>query len=337
MEEFTCVETLGSVCFYTNSSGLISQTHGISQMPLEKCLYCQKPGEHFVPNLGGKLCREHFLRYFNKRVKRVLKRMGRGKKVLVGVSGGKDSIAALFALKEFSYEYNIELGALMIDVGVPSNEECVQVFEEAIRRTGARRHFVSLVNDLGITVPDDPSFACVVCGTVTRYVLNRVAYEAGYDYVATGHNLDDMAYFAINNLMTHNLEYLRSIDSVTPPVPELKMVGRVRPLFWLSDQDSETYVRIIGAPRCSTKCPHEGLDKQAYVKPLLNELRAMWPTSLVNIVDSVRELARRSGLAGPIREGFRACSKCGYPSRTEVCSFCRLIEKLGGRVPERLA
>ncbi len=306
-------------------------------MATERCLYCQRPGEHFIPNLGGKVCTEHFLRYFRKRVKRVLRRMGKSKRVLVGVSGGKDSVAALYALAEMADEFALEIGALMIDVGVPGNEACVEVFERAVSETGVRRHFVSLKDDLGIRVPDDPSFACVVCGTVTRYVLNRVAHEAGYDYVATGHNLDDMAYFALNNMVTHNIAYLRSLDSVTPPIPELKLVGRVRPLFWLSDADAETYVRIIGAPRCSTKCPHEGQDKQALIKPLLNDLRSLWPTSIVNFVDSARELAKMAGLLGEKMEGFRECVRCGYPSRTEVCSFCRLIEKLGGRVPDRLA
>lgn len=298
-----------------------------------RCIYCRSEGEAFVPNLGGWVCREHFMRYFYKRVSRVLRRLGRGRSVLVGVSGGKDSVAALYATADLSERYSLRVAGLMIDMGL--NPECLEVYSEALEDLGVEGYLIRL-EDLGMRIPRDPRAACLVCGTVTRYLLNRAARELGFEYAATGHNLDDMAYFAINNLITHNVWYLRYLDSVTPPVPGAKTVGRVRPLFWVGDSDSANFVRLRGARSCVTKCPHEGVDKQAVIKPLVARLVELWPQSEVNLVGSLRELARRAGLTADGGGDFRFCSRCGYPSRTEVCSFCRLAESMGGSVPERL-
>ncbi|HDD69030.1 MAG TPA: adenine nucleotide alpha hydrolase family protein [Candidatus Korarchaeota archaeon] len=294
--------------------------------PLSRCKYCNKPAEHFVPNLGTALCEEHFLAYFYKRVRRVLSRIKKGKRVLVGVSGGKDSIAALYALSALKEEFELEIGAVHIDLGF-SIREFVKAFERACERTGAIKHLISLKEDYGFTVPElaeKVKAVCHACGVIRRYLLNKLAWEEGYDFVATGHNLDDMAYFAFNNLITHNISFLKTLDSVLPPFPELKLAGRIRPLFWLSDADSITYLRIMGAEYSSLKCPYHTETKQIFIKPLFNDIQRKWPQSTVNFVTSLRELARRSSMTEEREKGMRPCSICGYPSQLEVCSFCRL-------------
>ncbi len=80
----------------------------------------------------------------------------------------------------------------------------------------------------------------------------------------------------------------------------------------------------MGLKSCNTKCPHEGRDKQAFIKPLLNQLRERWPTALINLVTSVRELARK---AAPPERKINLCERCGYPTSGRVCAFCRLREK----------
>ncbi|MEM0017714.1 MAG: hypothetical protein QXJ48_02135 [Candidatus Korarchaeum sp.] len=288
-----------------------------------KCAYCGNEAAFHVENLGSWLCEEHFERYFLKRVDRVLRRVRRGSSLLFGVSGGKDSVAAIHSTSLLASKYDLRLGAVMIDIG---SEECVDTFKELIYKLSLDGEVIYL-KDWGIEIPRDPKLACFVCGIVNRYLLNRYAVEKGYDYVATGHNLDDMAYFGLNNLITHSLEYLlHQYDSVTEPVPQFRMAGRVKPLFWLSDSDSMNYVKLKGLPLCRTKCPSEGSDKQAVVKPLLRDLRRRWPPSLVNLVTSLRELARR--VDHPERS-LRLCERCGYPSSSEVCAFCRLRERIG--------
>jgi len=293
------------------------------------CKYCNKVAEHFVPNLGAALCNEHFLAYFYKRVKRVLERAGRKKRILVGVSGGKDSISALYALSALREEFNLEISAVHIDLGFPGVESCYEIFERACKRTGARQHVISLKEEYGFTIPDlteKVRTLCQACGVVRRYLLNKLAWEEKYDFVATGHNLDDMVYFAFNNLITHNISFLNTLDSVLPPIPRFKLVGRIRPLFWLNDVDSLTYLKVIGAEYCTRKCPYHKKTKQIFIKPLFDDIQKKWPQSKVNLITSLRKLVRLSSITDRREENMRLCSRCGYPSRLEVCSFCRLRE-----------
>lgn len=286
-----------------------------------KCVHCGKEASFYVENLGSWLCSEHFEKYFLKRVDRVLRRVKKGSSLLFGVSGGKDSVAALHSTSLLAEKYGLKLGAVIIDTG---SVECLEVFRKITSMLSIDGKVLRL-SDWGIEIPGDPKLACFVCGVVNRYLLNRCAVEEGYDYVATGHNLDDMAYFGLNNLITHSLDYLfHQYDSVTPPIPEFRMAGRVKPLFWLSDSDSMNYVKLKDLPVCRTKCPNEGLDKQAIIKPLLNELRRRWPSSLVTFVTSLRELVSSVDR----RRELELCEKCGYPTSGRVCAFCRLREKL---------
>jgi tRNA(Ile)-lysidine synthase TilS/MesJ len=288
-----------------------------------RCAYCNKEAEIYVENLGSWVCEEHFERYFLKRVDRVLRRVRRGSSLLFGISGGKDSIAAIHSTGLLKEKYGFRIGAVMIYTG---SDECLRVFNELKGMLGFEGEVLSL-RDWGIEIPRDPKLACFVCGVVNRYLLNRYAVERGYDYVATGHNLDDMAYFGLNNLIKHSLDYLLyQYDSVTEPVPELRMAGKVKPLFWLSDSDSLSYVKLKGLPRCSTKCP-DGLDKQAIIKPILYEIRKKWPPSLVNFVSSIRELVR---MAEHPQRKVNLCERCGYPTSGKICAFCRLKESMGG-------
>ncbi|HIE23037.1 MAG TPA: adenine nucleotide alpha hydrolase family protein [Candidatus Korarchaeota archaeon] len=298
---------------------------------MPSCKYCNKAAEHFVPNLGAHLCDEHFLSYFYKRVRRVLRRAGKGKRILVGVSGGKDSISVLYALSALRNEFDLEIGAVHINLGFTNMEECVEVFELACERTGAKRYSVSLKEKHGFTIPDlkgRVKTLCQSCGVVKRYLLNELAWKEGYDFVATGHNLDDMAYFAFNNLITHNISFLSTLDSILPSVPRLKLVGRIRPLFWLSDVDSLSYLRAIKARRSSQKCPYHEETKQIFLKPLLDDIQRKWPQSKVNLVTSLRKLVRKSPIYDQREKIMRSCSRCGYPSLGDVCSFCRLKEAL---------
>lgn len=288
-----------------------------------KCRYCQSEGTIFVENLGAQVCEEHFERYFLKRVDRVLRRVRRGSSLLFGISGGKDSVAALHASSLIASRYDLRIGAAIVYTGLAP--DCLNVFQSLVRRLGIEGFIIDL-RDWGIKVPSDPRAACLVCGVVNRYLLNRYAVERGYEYVATGHNLDDMAYFGFNNIITHSLDYLYyQYDSITPPLPEYRMAGKVKPLFWVSDFDAEIYVKMKGLQTCSTKCPYEGRDKQAIIKPLLYQVRRNWAPSLVNFVSSLRELAKR---AEPPPRKINLCERCGYPTTGKVCAFCRLKERL---------
>jgi len=71
---------------------------------VKKCSKCNKPSITFIRYNGTHLCKEHFIEYFEKRVKKEIKKQGKtesGSRIGVALSGGKDSTVTLFMLKRF--------------------------------------------------------------------------------------------------------------------------------------------------------------------------------------------------------------------------------------------
>ena len=89
-------------------------------MPKEKCDRCEK--KSVIELLYGPhwLCKEHFLHFFEKRVKktcRANKLVSPGEKILVAYSGGKDSAVTLYLINKIFGGRN-EIQALLIDEGI---------------------------------------------------------------------------------------------------------------------------------------------------------------------------------------------------------------------------
>ena len=86
------------------------------------CSKCRKPAITFIRYNGTHLCREHFVQYFEKRVKKDIKKQGKtinNSRVGVAISGGKDSTVALYLMNDiFSRRNNIDLVAITVDEGI---------------------------------------------------------------------------------------------------------------------------------------------------------------------------------------------------------------------------
>ena len=87
-----------------------------------RCKKCNKPAIYRVRYARLWLCPKHFVEFFERRVKKTIDdyKLIRGvKRVLVAVSGGKDSVAALYVLNKFKEIYGYELLGVTIDLGIP--------------------------------------------------------------------------------------------------------------------------------------------------------------------------------------------------------------------------
>ncbi|HVM66462.1 MAG TPA: tRNA(Ile)-lysidine synthetase, partial [Acidimicrobiales bacterium] len=157
-------------------------------------------------------CAPCFLHYAQQQVRKAIDEFSmleRGERVLVAVSGGKDSLGLWDLLLELGY--NAE--GLYVGLGIggysASSAEHARAF--AARR-GARLVEVDLPTDYGYDIPTGAVAArrapCSACGLSKRHLFNAAALEGGYDVVATGHNLDDEAAVLFGNVLRWNTDYL---------------------------------------------------------------------------------------------------------------------------------
>jgi len=87
---------------------------------------CGKKAIYFRRYSGQKFCEEHFIEYFENKVKKTIinkKMLKRNDRVGVALSGGKDSAVALYLLNKFRKEFKIEIKAISIDEGIKNYRE----------------------------------------------------------------------------------------------------------------------------------------------------------------------------------------------------------------------
>lgn len=303
-----------------------------------KCRVCRGPAVIDIRRHNANFCVEHFLRLCRDQVTKAIDEfamIGAGERVLVAVSGGKDSLALWDLLLDLGHDVDgLYLG---LGIGAYSDESgaYARAFAEA---RGARLLEVDLPADFGYDIPTGARAArrvpCSACGMSKRHLFDKVALEGGYDVVATGHNLDDEAAVLFGNVLHWQTGYLGRQHPVLPARDGFPR--KVKPLVRLGEREMAAYCVVRGIDYIVEECPMAAGNTHLGYKDALNEIEASSPGSKFDFYFGF--LKRASALfvpeAAAEQEGLAACRSCGAPTTGEVCAFCRLVERAGGRLPE---
>ena len=260
-------------------------------------------------------------------------------KLLVACSGGKDSTSVLHILHKRGY--NVE--AITIDAGIGeySNKNMISLRKfcdenDILLHTESFRDFFgdSLRRLMGgLSSAGLRLNPCTVCGTLRRNLINRLAKRLGADYVVTGHNLDDEAQSIMMNLLRNNLEVAARLGPATFMSKSGSgegFVGRVKPLYFCSEAETERYSRMMGFPVKYSPCP---LRKNAFrnkVRKMLDRLEKENKGLKANLVNSFsRLLPELRGARSGDMQGY--CRTCGEPSGSMECRACSLLSYINIR------
>lgn len=300
---------------------------------------------------GNKFCKEHFIKYYERKVEKVIKKIQlENKKILVAVSGGKDSMALAFLLNKFSKQYGFNMRLLFIDLGIheysKKSKEVVERFAKKhsikLNIINAKKEIFSIdeVNELKEKSikerrrekektrqiqkhPRLPKPICSYCGLIKRYLINKFAYENGFDYVAIGHNLDDELAFLFMNMTNQNLEQLLRTNIVTETNKKLKLVGRIKPLYFCSEKEDMVYCLIKSIKFYNGECPHATNSTQIAFKHLINNLEQEKPGFKLNFLSTFLKLKQNLKQGQRYKQEVKQCKICGYATTLDVCAFCR--------------
>jgi uncharacterized protein (TIGR00269 family) len=273
-------------------------------------------------------CAPCFVHHCRQQVRRTIedfRMVARGDRVLVAVSGGKDSLALWDLLLDLGYRADgLYLG---LGIGEYSHESAVHARTFAASR-GADLVEVDLPSEHGFDIPTGALVAhrapCGACGLSKRHLFNAVALDRGYDVVATGHNLDDEAAVLFGNTLRWDADYLGRQYPVLEAAPGF--VRKVKPLVRISERESAAYCVIRGIGYIVDECPMADGNRHLAYKAILNDLEARAPGTKAAFLSGFfdRAHARFAGAADDAREALHPCAECGAPTPGEVCAFCRL-------------
>ncbi len=293
-----------------------------------RCIKCRGKAAVDIRRHNSAFCAEHFLEYFENQVRRAIdeeEMFGAQDRVLVAVSGGKDSLALWDVLLRLGYQAD----GLYVDLGIGEYSEeskrLTQVFAEA---RGAALHVATVADDFGSNVPDLARAVrrppCAACGTTKRYTFNRTARRLGYDVLATGHNLDDEAAALLGNLLHWNMEYLAR---QAPSLPAGNgLVRKVKPLYRVGERETASYAVLRGIDYMVDECPNAEGNQQLLYKEALNHLERQSPGTKHALYFGFLERGRPR-FESPEAPPLRACDECGEPTTAVVCSQCRLVAR----------
>lgn len=207
-----------------------------------------------------------------------------GDKIAVALSGGKDSITMLKALKSLQYFYpkKFELIAISVNPGF-------EFFDSAfLKKTCDELEipFIEEKYDINKIVFEErhEKNPCSLCANLRRGILNTTAKRENCTKIALGHNLDDvLETFLMNLFFAGNM-------STFAPISHMDRSGMtiIRPLVYVPEKDTKRYIRKSGTQIMPKVCPMDGHSTREYVKQLIVSLSLKNPHVKANIMGAIQ-------------------------------------------------
>jgi tRNA 2-thiocytidine biosynthesis protein TtcA len=208
-----------------------------------------------------------------------------GDRILVGLSGGKDSMVLLETLAGRLQYHPLKFELAAIHISLKSQPYSIDL--EYLESFAEQLHvpFIHKVIDVDL-FESESSNPCFICSWNRRKALFETAQELGYNKLALGHHMDD----AIETLLM-NMAFQSSISSM-PPI--LRMFdGRliiIRPLTLLSEEEVREFAVIKNFRREIKTCTYEKDSKRKDIKKLIGQLSGLIPNVRSNIYASMTNI-----------------------------------------------
>jgi len=253
-------------------------------------------------------------------------------KVMVAMSGGKDSTTTAYLLKKFGY--NIEALHINLHMGKWSEDNMENV-KTMCKQNKIPLHVFSIKSELGNTIcyikqvvgSQTKYKQCTICGILRRWLINKKARQLKATKLATGHNLDDEAQTALMNLFKGNMMLGINSGPKVGLFEDKMFVTRIKPLYYCKEDDVRKYSQTMKFPVLYQRCPCVIGAYRHEVRNYLNALEKKNPHIKENIVKSYMKILPE--LRAVVEQnGLRYCKECGEPSRNDICKACQIRMKI---------
>ena len=305
-----------------------------------RCKVCREHAVIDIRRHRAAFCSDHFVAHVRVQVARAIKdfKMFRpDDRLLVAVSGGKDSLAVWDILMNLGYDTT----GFYLDLGIGGystrSKEATIAFAE---KHEAKLIVRSLEEKHGFSVPELSRLTgrvpCSGCGLNKRYEFNRVALEEGFSVLVTGHNLDDEVATLFGNVLHWNVDMLgRQAPVLEERLLDVEgtktkvLVRKTKPLVRLGERETAAYAVLRNIDYIVEECPMVEGNTQHKYKEAMTLIEESSPGTKHQMYFGF--LKRASDRFTPEPDGGElvACGDCGAPTvmwggvGAARCAFCK--------------
>ena len=207
-----------------------------------------------------------------------------GDKIAVALSGGKDSVTLLYALKNLQifYPKKFELMAITVNPGFDGFD--TKVLEKIAEE--AKVELVIAPSDIKVIVFDvrKEKNPCSLCANLRRGILNSIAKEHGCNKIALGHNEDDVIEtFLLNMIYAGKLSTLAPLSYM-----DRSDMTLIRPLIYTPEKYMKSFIKRNNIQIMPKVCPMDGKSKREYALELLRNIEIEYKHSRANIIGAIK-------------------------------------------------
>lgn len=302
------------------------------------CSQCGKKAVFHQRNSGRYLCRMHFVKDVERRVRYSInkyKMVDTDDKIAISLSGGKDSVVLTQLLKKmYGKRKDLEFCAITIDEGIEGyRQPTVDIARKVTSELDIEHHVVSFKDEIGETldwmvkkgVEEGDKKPCTYCGVFRKYLLNKTARELGATKLATGHNLDDETQTIMLNFLQSDIARLARL---IPQRRQQNLIMRIKPLRLIYEKEVVIYATLFNLPIDMDECPYSHFPVRAAVRDFLNDFENKYPGRKFSVMKSFENLIPTLKKMHPQIE-LKSCEICGEPTPKNVCQACSLRNELG--------
>ncbi|HWQ46759.1 MAG TPA: ATP-binding protein [Longilinea sp.] len=284
------------------------------------------------------LCSEHYIEWFIKYTAQTIERyhmLNQGERIIVAVSGGKDSLAIWDVLQRLGYSAD----GLYINLGISKDGDyshhSLQHAQAFACQHNLSLQVVDLIDQYGAGIPELSSRRhrsqkpCSTCGLVKRHIMNEAAQKGDYDALVTGHNLDDEVSVLFSNTLSWDMEMISRQSPVLPA--GLGFTRKLKPLCRFSERETTAYALVNGIQYIEEECPFAEGASMLYYKGILNQMEEQQRGLKLRFYSDFLKVRKMGQLPSHNYKDATGgdvtlCPQCGQPTSSgNLCSFCRLM------------
>lgn len=210
-----------------------------------------------------------------------------GDKIAIGVSGGKDSLALLYALSEMRrfYPKKYEIVAITADMRFFGKKTDFSEISSLCEKLGIQ-HIIKETELYHIIFEiRKEKNPCSLCARMRRGILHDTAKELGCNKLALGHHMDDAAEtFMMNLLSGGRIESFRPVTYLSR-----KDLTMIRPMIFAAEKEVASAAGKMQLPTVESPCPMDKVSNRNEMKQLLKDLETTYPSVKEKIIGGLQK------------------------------------------------